>query len=78
MPRSSNKLPNNVVIWLFQHDTVEASKYLSANGVSFQVIQSDAGYWVNVSWRNGITAPLSHHELLQLPDYRTLAGKQMN
>jgi len=66
------KPAHNTVTWLFPRDTVEASRYLVYHEIPFQIMRSGEGYWVNVSWKNGITAPLSYQELDQLPEYLPL------
>ena len=62
----------NTVRWLFESDTVEATKYLVYHRIPFQMIKSGEGYWLNISWKNGIIAPLSFQELSQLSDLQTI------
>lgn len=64
-----SKLAHNTVRWLNITDIHEAAKYLVLHEIPFQVKKSGEGFWVNVSWKNGITAPLTYQELDQLPDY---------
>ena len=66
-----SRLALNTVRWLIKADTVEATKYLVYHRIPFQIMTSGEGYWVNISWKNGITAPLSYQELGQLPEYLT-------
>ena len=63
------QLTANTVAFLFRQDTVAATKYLVLHRIPHQIMTSDEGYWVNVFWKNGITAPLTYQELVQLPDY---------
>lgn len=67
-----SRLALNTVRWFFPSDTVEATKYLCHHEIPFQIMISGEGYWINVSWENGIIAPLSYQELCQLPDYLSL------
>lgn len=65
---------HNTVKYLFLFDTVEATCWLYIHQIPFQIIKSGQGYWLNVSWPNGITGPLSYQELSQLPDFKTFRG----
>jgi hypothetical protein len=63
------QLAANTVAFLFPQDTVAATKYLMLHRIPYQIMMSGEGYWINVFWKNGITAPLTCQELTQLPDY---------
>ena len=65
------QLTANTVAFLFRQDTIAATKYLMLHRIPYQIMMSGEGYWVNVFWKNGITAPLTYLELDQLPDYLT-------
>lgn len=67
-------LAHNTVRYLFPSDTVEATCWLYLHQIPFRIMKSGEGYWVNVTWPNGITGPLSYQELAQLPHFQTLRG----
>jgi len=69
-------LAHNTARYLHKQDTTEATSWLCHHKILFQIIRSDEGYWVNVSWPNDITGPLSYQELDQLPKFQTLRGDQ--
>lgn len=60
----------NTVRFLFKQETVQATKYLNYYKIPFQIMRSGEGYWLNVTFPCGITAPLSYQELYQLPEYK--------
>lgn len=66
---SPSKLAANTAVFLIRQETVQATKYLSFYEIPHQMKKSDEGYWLNVSWPCGITAPLTYQELDQLPKY---------
>jgi len=74
LPTSPKVLSHNTVKYLFPSDSVEATCWLNLHQIPHRVIRSDEGYWVNVSWPNNITGPLTYQELSQLPDFQTLRG----
>lgn len=55
---------------MFAKDCFEATQYLTSYQLPFRIIESGEGYWINVSWECGITAPLTFQELEQLPNYK--------
>lgn len=59
----------NTLRFLLRSETVQATKYLDHYRIPYRTIPSDEGYWINVTWPNGITAPLTTREMEQLPDY---------
>lgn len=67
-------LAHSTVRYLFLSDTWEATSLLCLHQIPFRIIKSGEGYWVNVTWPNGITGPLSYQELAQLPHFQTLRG----
>jgi hypothetical protein len=72
------KLSLNTIRWLHRSETVEATKHLNQHKIPFRIILSGEGYWINVSWKNGIIAPLTYLELVQLPDYLSFHPKPRN
>lgn len=74
LPISPRQLSHNTLRYLFLSDTVEATRWLYLYQIPFRIMKSGEGYWVNVTWPNGITGPLSYQELAQLPDFQTLRG----
>ncbi len=77
-PTGPSVLNLNTARWLFPDDTYSATKYLSLYEIPFRIILSGEGYWVNVTWKCGITAPLTYQEIEQLPHYLTFHPKPRN
>jgi len=76
LPINPRQLSHNTLRFLFLSDTVEATRWLYLYQIPFRIMKSGEGYWVNVTWPNGITGPLSYQELAQLPNFQTLRGDQ--
>ena len=77
MPQTNQrKLSLNTVSFPFKSDVFKATKYLDLHQIPFQIMESGEGYWLNVSWKCGITAPLTYQELRQLPDYKSIKSKE--
>lgn len=64
-----SKLAANTAVFLIRQETVQATKYLNFHNIPHKIMRSSEGYWLNVSWFCGITAPLTYQELDQLPKY---------
>lgn len=69
-PINHRTLSLNTVRFLFKQETVQATKYLNQHNIFFRILKSGEGYWLNVEWKCGITAPLTYQELSQLPEYQ--------
>ena len=74
--QDQSALAHSTVRYLHKADTTESTSWLCHHKIPFQIMKSDEGYWVNVKWPNGITGPLSHQELSQLPQFQSLRGDQ--
>lgn len=62
------KLALNTATWFFKCDSTEASNLLNQHNIPHYLMNSSEGYWLNVKWKCGITAPLTLQELQQLKE----------
>lgn len=69
-----SKLDHNTFRAYFSRSIYEITQILVENNIPFKVCESNEGWWINVTWPNGIIAPLSFQEADQLPNYENLRG----